>query len=128
MKIRSILFLIISHSFSIAHAVEFHCETVKKYSSLGEEADENLKKYKYQSRIKEDGKKVTFSRCSVETGKGLTCDDYVVDKVEKDVNVGHKKYYYFRGQVDLQIFQDLSAIENNGRGQVSYQKCKVVSP
>ena len=120
--------MIISNAVTFAKAAEFHCDTVKKYSSLGEEAEENLRKYKYQSRIKEDGKKTTYSRCSVATGKGLTCDDYAVDKIEKDSNVGHKKYYYFRGQADLQIFQDLSAVENNGRGQVSYQKCKVVSP
>ncbi len=128
MKNLFILLLIVIQNFSLAYAVEFHCDTIKKYSQLGGEAAENLKKYKYQSRIKEDGKKVTFSRCSVETGKGFTCDDYPVDKVEKDATVGHKKYYYYRGQADLQIFKDLSAIENNGRGQISYQTCKVVSP
>lgn len=123
-----LLIFLITQGFTFALAVEFQCYVVKKYSSLGEESEENLKKYKYQSRIKEDGKKATFSRCSIETSKGLTCDDYIVDKIEKDTNVGHKKYYYFRGQADLQIFKDLSGVENNGRGQISYLKCKVVSP
>lgn len=123
-----LLIFLITQVSALALAVEFQCDVVKKYSSLGEESSENLNKYKYQSRIKENGKKATFSRCSIETNKGLTCDDYIVDKIEKDDHVGNKKYYYFRGQADLQIFKDLTGVENNGRGQISYLKCKALSP
>lgn len=39
-----------------------------------------------------------------------------------------KKYYAFRGQADLQILKDMSYAINNGLEEISYGRCKVVSP
>jgi len=39
--------------------------------------------------------------------------------------IGHiAKYYYFDGQFDVQIFPNLSFIENNGRGDIAFGKCR----
>ena len=43
-------------------------------------------------------------------------------------NARIKKYYVFRSQFDVQVFSDLSFLENNGRGDIAYGKCEVVAP
>ena len=53
-----------------------------------------------------------------------TCDTYEVDRVETDRFTGIAKYYYFRGQFDLQVFPDGAFVENNGRGLVSFGHCR----
>ncbi|WP_281970147.1 MULTISPECIES: hypothetical protein [unclassified Polynucleobacter] len=54
----------------------------------------------------------------------VTCDRYSVDRVEVDKFVGIKKFYFFKGQFDVQLFPDMNFVENNGRGGVSYGKCE----
>jgi hypothetical protein len=46
-------------------------------------------------------------------------------KFEKDTNVQIQKYYVFKSQYDIQIFSDLSYIDNNGRGGLLIGKCKI---
>ncbi len=62
----------------------------------------------------------------------------VLDNVDKitsddintlDGNIIHiKKYYVFKGQFDVQLYPDLTFIENNGRGDIAYGKCELTSP
>ena len=58
----------------------------------------------------------------------VTCDRYEVDKIMFDANAKIKKFYLFGSQADVQIFSDLSFVENNGRGSVAYGKCRVIAP
>jgi hypothetical protein len=75
-------------------------------------------------RIK-DEQKPELERCSYSTSQSkVTCDRYSVDRVEVDKFVGIKKFYYFKGQFDVQLFPDMNFVENNGRGGISYGKCE----
>lgn len=79
--------------------------------------------------IVEDEKEAFVERCSfVASANRVTCDRYKVDPVVADKNVDFKKFYLFRSQFDVQIFRDLSFIENNGRGGLAYGVCKLIRP
>ena len=83
-----------------------------------------IQKYKYSVKIK-DEKNPEIDRCSfTPSEKKVTCDKYLVDRVEVDKNVGIKKFYYFTGQFDVQLYPDRRFVENNGRGGISYGKCE----
>jgi hypothetical protein len=79
--------------------------------------------------ILEDEKVAFVERCSfVASVNKVTCDRYQIDQVVVDKNVDLKKFYLFKAQFDVQIFRDLSFIENNGRGGVAYGTCKLLRP
>jgi len=83
-----------------------------------------IQKYKYSVKIK-DTPKPELERCSfTPSEKKVTCDRYSVDRVEVDKFVGIKKFYYFTGQFDVQLYPDMKFVENNGRGGISYGKCE----
>jgi hypothetical protein len=87
-------------------------------------SESELKKWKFSIKIY-DTTKPELERCSYSTGvNNVTCDKHLVDKVETDNYVNIKKFYNFRSQFDVQLFSDMSFIENNGRGSVSYGKCE----
>jgi hypothetical protein len=46
--------------------------------------------------------------------------------VEIDKFNGMKKFYYFTGQFDVQLFTDMRFVENKGRTGISYGKCKKI--
>jgi hypothetical protein len=50
-----------------------------------------------------------------------------MDKVVFDEFVNIKKYYLFKSQYDFQLYEDLSFVENNGRGGISYGICSVIN-
>ena len=96
-----------------------------------------IKKYKYANKLEEVGNKAFVSRCSFsKTEEKVTCDRYEVDHIERfpvtNAETLEKrfivKYYYYRGQLDFQIFPDMSFVENNGRGGIQYGKCQITSP
>jgi len=94
---------------------------------------EKLDKDNWQVIIEDNSKlndtKTILRRCSVEPSGGeFTCDSYYVDWQITDGMVGHRKYYYFRGQFDVQLFADSTFIENNGRGGLSRGRCEVIIP
>lgn len=66
-----------------------------------------------------DEEYATVARCDSKA----PCVEYRVDHFEFTRNVNVSKYYYFRGQFDIQIFGDGSFIENNGRGIIAFGKC-----
>ena len=115
-------------SFS-AEAVEYECTVQKKFGSEQAYTKEHIDKYKYSVKIKQAGAEATLSRCSfAPSANEVTCDQYRVDKVVFDKNVKIKKFYIFDSQFDVQLFSNLSFLENNGRGSVAYGVCRVVSP
>ena len=114
---------------ALAAAAEYECKVEKKVDFDVSYTSEQLKKLKFSVKI-EEGEKGTFvSRCSFSPiAQKVTCDRYHMDKVVLDEYVKIKKYYLFRSQFDVQLFPDLSFVENNGRGSVAYGKCRFVAP
>jgi len=117
-------------AFSLpATAVEYSCDVTRKLDREREYAAELLEKFRYSNRLEETNEGSYVSRCSFASSEQkINCDRYKIDRVAFDENVKIKKFYLFRSQLDFQLFPDLSFIENNGRGSVSYGKCKLISP
>ena len=131
-----------------AFAVTYHCEPTKKFHPKMEEYKEDyFEKYKMSMTLEDSQEKAFITRCSFEPSKGKeTCDKLEVDKIVQSKvyravtpsenpdepgvfkYVYIKKYYYFYGQFDFQVFPDLGFIENNGRGGIVFGKCKIISP
>ena len=108
-------------------AEEYFCAVSKKLSSEGAYSTAQLQKWMFSVKIKHVGDAAFISRCSFASSAGaVTCDDYKADFIYDDPYAGHKKFYYFRGQFDVQIFSNLNFIENNGRGDIAFGKCDVV--
>jgi len=124
--------------YDSAFAVTYYCEATKKVDSEIEYSEEDIKKYKYANKLEDMGNKAFISRCSFTlSAKKVTCDRYEVDHIERSPlwnlktlkdDTFIKKYYYFYGQLDFQLFPDLSFVENDGRGGIAFGKCRVISP
>lgn len=120
-----------------AQAVEYHCIATMAADSSGEWAKDRINKWKPSTIIKHYGrasqKPSTISRCSYSQIEGKrTCDTYEIDHYETTgVSVALMfidKFYYYRGQMDVQIFittgEKVSGyIENNGRGTIYRGNC-----
>ena len=123
----STIILVILPSF--AQAVEYSCEVTRKLDMDHEYSASDLSQGKFSVLIEEHGFGQFLSRCSFARSEGkVTCDRYKVDKVVIDHNMKIKKFYVFDSQFDVQLFADLTFIENNGRAGISFGKCQVTSP
>ena len=120
-----------------AYAVEYYCKATKKIDPENEYPAEMIKRFKYANKLEEVGNKAFISRCSFSPSAGEeTCDRYKVDHIVRSPVTNAEtleklfivKYYYYSGQLDFQIFPDLSFVENNGRGGIQYGKCQMLSP
>jgi hypothetical protein len=111
---------------SIAHAVEYRCPVEQKFDSERIYTRAQIKKFKYSVLIEDYDTSAFLSRCSGDAK--VSCDRYEVDKIAYDEYVKIKKYYVFRSQFDVQLFPNLSFVENNGRGGIAYGTCAVASP
>ena len=114
---------------SLSDAVEYYCnvELKRDYDHVYSQTD--LKKSKWGVKILDSGDNAKISRCSFSSSAdAVTCDDYMADYIHSDPYTGIKKYYYFRGHFDVQLFTDLSFLENNGRGSIGRGKCIVTRP
>ena len=110
-------------------AVEYNCVVDKKMDYEHMYTTEKLANGQFSVLIEDQGEKSFLSRCSfVQSAGKVTCDRYEVDKVVIDKNAKIKKYYVFRSHFDVQLFTNLTFIENNGRGGIAYGKCAVSSP
>jgi hypothetical protein len=106
----------------------YECVAYKKVDTENDYSQDMLKKYRYSTRLEVGPSGAFISRCSFSPGqKKVTCDRYQVDKIEIDPFIGVRKYYVFRNQFDFQFFQDLTSVENNGRGAIEFGKCVEVS-
>jgi hypothetical protein len=118
------IFILASFLATNTFAAEYFCPVSFKQGRDVSHSLEQLQKYQFSVNVNHIGNEATISRCSSATSiAAVTCDDYEVDFIDEDPYVGHKKYYYFRGQLDVQIFNDLSFVENNGRGIIAFGKC-----
>ena len=87
---------------------------------------ENIKKLSYAVIIRDRGETGSeIGRCSYSTtAKGVICNFYAVDHIERDLTVGYVKYYHFEGQFDVQVFPTLRFLENSGRGELASGTCE----
>lgn len=110
-------------------AVEYSCEVTRKVDAEREYTSEQLANSQFSNRVEELDEGAYVSRCSFAPSAGkVTCDRYKIDRVSFDEYFKIKKYYVFRSHFDFQLFSNLSFVENNGRGSVSYGKCALASP
>jgi hypothetical protein len=113
---------------NLLHAVEYECMIEKKFDSEHIYTKKQIQKNRFLLKIQEKGKKAILSRCSYANSENkVTCDSYEADQIVFDENMKIKKYYVFRSHFDVQLFNDLSFVENNGRGGISYGSCRIVS-
>ena len=125
-------FLILCSCLNISYASTLNCVVVDKIS-LDPKPEAypaaNLAKFKPRVIVQTNPDAAYLTRCSYSSIEGKeSCDTYKVDRTERDINVGIVKYYYFRGQFDVQVTAQLEFIENNGRGSISTGKCVVLVP
>lgn len=114
---------------SAANAVEYLCKVDRKLDNERQYTTEQLAKGQFAALLEEKHSEAFVSRCSfAQSAAKVTCDRYKVDKVAFDERIKSKKFYVFHSQFDFQLFSDLSFVENNGRGGVSYGKCTLTSP
>ena len=127
--LRITLLILLLGTTNVSQAVEYRCEIASKTSSEYTYTQAELAQGQYSVLVEEKGGVAHLSRCSfVSSANKVTCDRYDVDKIVFDENVKIKKYYVFRSQFDVQIFSNLSFIENNGRGGIAFGNCSVVAP
>lgn len=108
-------------------AINYYCITFKKTNGEIDYSKSYIEKYKFATKLELISSNVAFlSRCSFSPlEKRITCDRYLVDKIEKDFDANIMKFYVFRSQFNFQLFPDLTSLEDNGRGDISYQKCEI---
>lgn len=112
-----------------AAAAEYDCRVEKKFDSENTYTTNQIEKGQFSVKIEDSGGGTFVSRCSFSSSANkVTCDRYQVDKVVFDKKVRIKKFYVFGSQFDVQLFADLSFVENNGRGGIAYGKCRVIAP
>lgn len=112
-----------------AAAAEYDCKIEKKFEPEATYTAHQIEKGQFSVKVVESGGGALVSRCSFSpSANKVTCDRYPVDKVVFDEKVKIKKYYVFQSQFDVQLFSDLSFVENNGRGGIAYGKCRVIAP
>jgi len=127
--IKVLIFGLISNVATLAQAVEYNCKVGKKFSAEHTYSVPELEKGQFSVKIVDEGESAILSRCSVTlSANKVTCDRYIVDKIIFDENVKIKKYYVFRSHFDVQVFSNLSFVENNGRGGIAFGKCVVTAP
>jgi len=117
--------LILSLAAWNANAEELWCKVTRKLDSEREYSREHLDKYQPGVFVRTGAYGATLSRCSYGSSGKHSCDEYVADKIEIDGSTGHRKFYYHRGQFDVQVFSNNRFIENNGRGTISFGQCWV---
>ena len=119
------IFLMAQNLFS----VEYHCPATKKVNFEHEYTQAELDRWQFTTKVEEVDGTAYLSRCSYSMIESkVTCDRYQVDRIEFNQNVKIKKYYHFSSHFNFQIFADLSSLEDNGRGDIQFGKCEVVSP
>ena len=122
---------------SQAASAELQCPVSAKsdVERIGQEGffvqytQEQMSLYQYSVIIRDNGDEGSeVGRCSYQTSAGrVTCDFYDVDYVSRDIFTDHRKFYYFSGQFDVQVFGSGKFVENNGRGTFAYGDCVAIN-
>ena len=127
--LRTFVFFLAFCVSSFASAADYDCKVIKKVDSENPYTSQQIENGQFSVKVVEGGEGAFVSRCSFSpSANEVTCDRYQVDKVVFDENVKIKKYYVFRSQFDVQLFSNLSFVENDGRGGIAYGICRVVAP
>jgi hypothetical protein len=106
-------------------ALTYTCNVLKKMSFEHVYSKEELEKHPFFTRLEILENKVAYvSRC-IYFDKKLQCKKMLVDKIAHDNYVNITKFYVFDSQYNFQLFHDLSALEDNGRGDFSFEECNV---
>ena len=126
---KSVFWLMSLFIAQTAYAATYECKVDKKYAADLSviQSKEEVEKSKFKITIKE-GSKVTLDRCSFAPSQNaVTCDSYEPDRIEftNTQFVKIKKFYVTKSQYDFQIFENLTFVENNGRGSIASGKCIV---
>ena len=110
---------------SVGNAAEaFVCEVQHKFESERAYSKEHIEKSQFSVRIIDNGSSFVMKRCSYTmSANAVTCDEYDGDYKTIDSNIDLRKYYYFAGQFDVQIFTDGFFVENNGRAGIAFGRC-----
>lgn len=105
----------------------YNCEVLRKFDRYQQYSAAKIKEFQFSNLIEEGVKETYISRCDFQASAGkVTCDRLKMDKIVIDGFVNIKKYYLFKAQYDFQLYDDLSFVENNGRGGISYGICSVM--
>jgi hypothetical protein len=109
-----------------AFALDLQCDITKKLTRDFEYTRDQLADSQFSVRIEDKATGAFLSRCSVpKSSESATCDRYPVDSVHRDEASRITKFYDFSGQFDVQLFPDMTIIENNGRGSIAFGTCRV---
>ena len=129
-KLVLVMLLVVTGAASIAaHAVEYSCDATRQVGHNFEHSSDQLTNFKISTLIEESSEGSFVSRCSrVSSAAEVTCDRFKIDQVVYDKYPKIKKYYHFLSQFDIQLFPDLSFVENNGRGFIYHGKCVLLFP
>jgi len=110
-------------------AGELECTVERQLDREREYSSVDMERGRYSVRIEEREGAAFVSRCSFSpSAERVTCDRLKVDKVSVADITGIKKYYHLGSQSDVQVFPDLSFLENNGRGGIAFGRCRVGTP
>lgn len=112
-----------------AFSAEYDCVVDKKVTSGANYSAQEIRVAAFKVKISDKSEGSSVSRCSYSPSEQKsTCDEYPIDKVAYDENLEIKKFYLFNSQFDVQLFRNMTFIENNGRGSVAYGKCTIITP
>ena len=124
MMLKYLLFFFILLGTGLAYSASYDCMVTKKQDFEANYSLTQLEKLKFSVKI-HDIAQPKVERCSFQpSANKVTCDSYDIDRVEVDKYVGYKKFYLFRSQFDVQLFPDMTFLENNGRGGIAFGGCK----
>lgn len=119
--LRMIVITLLAPCFSLTYT----CNVFKKIGFENLYSKEELDKFSPFTQIEiTDGNIAYISRC-IYFNKKLQCKKMLVDKIVRDDNINLMKFYVFKPQYNFQLFHNLSALEDNGRGDISYEKCAI---
>lgn len=106
-------------------ALTYTCTVLNKIGFEHGYSKEELNRFSPFTLLETSEDNSTYvSRC-IYFDKQVQCKKMLVDKIVHDKNINLTKYYVFDPQYNFQLFHDLSGIEDNGRGDISYEKCTV---
>ena len=124
----AILLTLVSTAAIAVESKNYNCKVLRKFDKNQQYSSAKIKEMQFSNLVEESDKEIYVSRCGFQTSVGkVTCDRYKIDKVVNDGFVNIKKYYLFNSQFDFQLYDDLSFVENNGRGGISYGVCSITS-
>lgn len=102
----------------------YFCWVTKKLNPSYGFSEAEIKKNKFSVKIEDHKEKSFLSRYSILPGEEkISCDRYEIDMRVNGEHVGVIKFYVFRSLLDIQLFRDMTFVQNNGRKGISFRFC-----